>query len=200
MILVIDNYDSFSHNLARTIRLAGGETHIIRNDEMSVEEISALKPDAIVISPGPCTPDEAGVSVEVVRRLGGQIPMLGVCLGHQAIAQAYGGRVVAAPRPMHGKASEIIHDGQGLFAGLGSPFTAGRYHSLIVDIHDAPALLVSARTEDGVIMALRHARHPVYGVQFHPESILTAQGQMLIGNFLNLAAAHRTAHSHRKAA
>ena len=185
MIVLIDNHDSFVHNLARYVRELGGATRVVRSDAVTVDEIAAMAPSHIVISPGPCTPDESGVSLEVVRRLGPRIPLLGVCLGPQCIGQAYGGRVERARRPMHGKASPIAHDGTGLFAGLPNPLTATRYHSLVVADEGLPAdLLVTARSEEGEIMALRHRRHPVEGVQFHPESVLTDRGHDLLAGFL----------------
>lgn len=188
MVLLIDNYDSFVFNLARYLRELGVETRTERNDRLSVREIRALAPDAIVISPGPCTPAEAGVSIAVIRELGPTIPLLGVCLGHQAIAAACGGRVLRAPEPVHGRTSEIEHSATRLFAGLPSPLTVGRYHSLIVDETTLPAALqVTARTADGLLMALEHRAAPIWGVQFHPESILTTGGHQLLANFLRLA-------------
>lgn len=185
MILLIDNYDSFVWNLARYVRELGGEPLVLRNDAVAPDEIAGLAPSHIIISPGPCTPDEAGVSLGVIRRFGASIPTLGVCLGHQAIGVAFGGRVVRAARPMHGKTSDIAHDGTGLFAGLPSPFTATRYHSLAVERGSLPAdLVVTATAEDGEIMAVRHRRHPVVGTQFHPESVLTEGGHAILGRFL----------------
>ncbi|WP_140909374.1 anthranilate synthase component II [Cognatiluteimonas lumbrici] len=192
MLLVIDNYDSFTWNLVQYLQALGAEVRVERNDALSVAEIAALAPDRIVISPGPCTPDEAGVSLDVVRELGARIPILGVCLGHQAIGQAYGGRVVRAGRIMHGKTSPIRHRGEGVFAGLPDGYEATRYHSLVVEQASLPDCLeVTAWTEheDGrmeEIMGLRHREHPVQGVQFHPESILTEHGHALLENFLNL--------------
>lgn len=187
MILVIDNYDSFVHNLARYFRMLGRETRVCRNDAVTLDEIAALGPTHIALSPGPCTPDEAGISVAVVERFGAHIPMLGVCLGHQCIGQAYGGRVVRAQRPMHGKTSLVRHDETGLFAGLPNPLRATRYHSLIVEADGLPAELeATAHSEDGEIMALRHRKYPVVGVQFHPEAVLTDQGLDLLRNFLDL--------------
>ena len=188
MILLIDNYDSFTYNLAQYLGELGAELTVRRNDQISVEEIEALAPAAIVISPGPCTPDKAGISLATVRRLGATIPILGVCLGHQSIGQAYGGRVVRAPQLMHGKTSMIHHGGVGVFRGLASPFEATRYHSLIVEREGLPDCLeVTAWTADehNLIMGLRHREHPVQGVQFHPESILTDAGKSLLTNFLN---------------
>lgn len=187
MIVVIDNYDSFTYNLVQYLGELGATQAVFRNDQISVEQIAALEPEAVVISPGPCTPDEAGISLELVRRLGPTTPILGVCLGHQAIGQAYGGRVLPAPALMHGKTSRIHHSGAGLFEGLPSPITAARYHSLIVDRASLPAdLVVTAETDDGLVMAVQHRVHPVYGVQFHPESILTECGRQLLRNFLAL--------------
>jgi anthranilate synthase/aminodeoxychorismate synthase-like glutamine amidotransferase len=194
MLLIIDNYDSFTYNLVQYLGELGAEVRVARNDRITVEEIEQAAPRQIVISPGPCTPNEAGVSLDVVRRLSGRIPILGVCLGHQSIGQAFGGRVVRAAKVMHGKTSAIFHDGKGLFRGLSSPIEATRYHSLIVESSSLPDCLeVSARaTSDSggpeEIMALRHRELPVWGVQFHPESILTVEGKRLLGNFLELAA------------
>nr|PZN69089.1 MAG: anthranilate/aminodeoxychorismate synthase component II [Bacillota bacterium] len=188
MIVVIDNYDSFTYNLVQCLGELGATLAVYRNDQVSVEQVAAARPEAIVISPGPCTPDEAGISLELIRRLGPTTPILGVCLGHQAIVQAYGGRVVRAPSVMHGKTSRVRHSGEGLFAGLPNPFTAGRYHSLVADRASLPdELVVTAEAEDGVVMAVQHRVHPVYGVQFHPESILTECGPQLLRNFLRLA-------------
>jgi anthranilate synthase component II len=188
VILLIDNYDSFVHNLARYLQRLGQETLVVRNDATTVAEVRRLKPEAIVISPGPCTPAEAGCSVEIVKQLGGDIPILGVCLGHQAIAAALGGRIVRAPEPRHGRTSQIEHSGAGLFAGLPSPMTVCRYHSLVVEPATLPSeLRAIAHTADGVIMALHHAERPIYGVQFHPEATLTSHGYQLLANFLTLA-------------
>lgn len=190
MLLVIDNYDSFTFNLVQYLQMLGAEVRVERNDALSVDGIERLAPERIVISPGPCTPNEAGVSVEVVERLGPRVPILGVCLGHQSIGQAYGGRVVRAGRIMHGKTSRIRHRGQGVFAGLPDGYEATRYHSLVVEQDTLPDCLeVTAWTEhdDGgieEIMGLRHRAHPVQGVQFHPESILTEHGHALLKNFL----------------
>ena len=190
VLLMIDNYDSFTWNLVQYLQVLGAEVRVVRNDELSTAQIEALAPQRIVISPGPCTPNEAGVSLEVVERLGARIPILGVCLGHQAIGQAYGGDVVRAKRIMHGKTSPIRHEGQGVFAGLPDAYEATRYHSLVVARDSLPASLeVTAWTEqeDGSldeIMGLRHREHPVEGVQFHPESILTEHGHALLKNFL----------------
>lgn len=185
MIVLIDNYDSFVHNLARYVRELGWRAEVVRSDAVTVAELVAARPSHVVISPGPDSPDEAGISVEVVRRMGPTTPVLGVCLGHQCVGRAYGGRIGRARRPMHGKASWIAHDGSGLFAGLPSPLLATRYHSLIVEREGLPReLVVTAVSEEGEIMGLRHRRHPVQGVQFHPESILTARGHDLLAGFL----------------
>ncbi|WP_322487316.1 aminodeoxychorismate/anthranilate synthase component II [Chloroflexus sp.] len=184
-VLLIDNYDSFTYNLYQYLCELGAEVEVVRNDQITVAEVAARHPDRIVISPGPCTPAEAGISVDVIRELDSQIPILGVCLGHQAIGAAYGGAVVRAPLVMHGKLSPIYHNGQGVFAGLPSPFLATRYHSLIVRREDLPdELEVTAWTEDGLIMGLRHRSQPVEGVQFHPESIMTEGGKQMLANFL----------------
>ena len=186
MILLIDNYDSFVHNLARYVRELGEQTVVRRHDATTYDEIEALQPSHIIISPGPCTPGEAGISTEVVRRFGPRTPILGVCLGHQCIGAAYGAGIVRATRPMHGKASRIHHDGRGVFAGLPNPFLAGRYHSLVVAREGLPAdLRVTASAPDGAIMAVEHVRHPVLGVQFHPESVLTEYGYVLLDRFLH---------------
>ncbi len=185
MILVIDNYDSFVYNLVQYLGELGEATRVVRNDVVDVEQIRTLAPRAIVISPGPGTPEQAGVSIPCMRDLGGAIPMLGVCLGHQALAAAHGGRVVRAPTVMHGKLSQIHHHGTDVFAGLPQPFPATRYHSLIVERESLPpALEVTAETADGLVMGLRHRTRPLYGVQFHPESILTEAGHELLRNFL----------------
>jgi len=186
MILLIDNYDSFVYNLARYVRELGEVPVVRRHDAVTVDEIGALGPSHIIISPGPCTPAEAGISTEVVRQLGDRIPVLGVCLGHQCIGAAYGAEIVRAGRPMHGKPSRIHHQAQGLFAGLPSPFTATRYHSLVIAPASVPPeLKVTATSEDGEIMAVQHASNPVYGVQFHPESVLSEQGYRLLDHFLH---------------
>jgi anthranilate synthase/aminodeoxychorismate synthase-like glutamine amidotransferase len=187
MILVIDNYDSFTYNLVQYLGELGATLRVRRNNEVTVDEITALGPEKILISPGPGRPESAGVSLEVIRRLGATTPILGVCLGHQAIGLAYGGTVCRAGSPMHGKTSTVEHDGKGVFAGMTAPFQAGRYHSLII-AEDVPAHLeVAARTkEDGTIMAVRHRLHPVHGVQFHPESVLTNEGRRILRNFLEM--------------
>ncbi|ORJ63067.1 anthranilate synthase component II [Geothermobacter hydrogeniphilus] len=186
MLLMIDNYDSFTYNLVQYFGELGAEVEVHRNDRISIADIERLAPDHLVISPGPCTPNEAGISVAAVQQLAGRIPLLGVCLGHQSIGQAFGGKVVAAASLMHGKTSPVEHDGRGLFAGLDNPFVATRYHSLIVERESLPDCLeVTAWTADGTIMGLRHRQLPVWGVQFHPESILTSAGKQLLRNFLN---------------
>jgi len=186
MVLVIDNYDSFTYNLVQYLGELGAEVQVMRNDVVSLEEVAATKPDRIVISPGPGRPEQAGVTMNVIRHLGQATPVLGVCLGHQAIGAVFGGSVVRADKPMHGKTSTIEHAGRGVFNGISGPFLASRYHSLVVAESDLPdALEVSARTrEDGAIMGLRHRTWPVHGVQFHPESILTGEGRRILRNFL----------------
>ena len=191
MILVIDNYDSFTFNLVQYLGELGAELVVKRNDEIAVDEIGSLAPSAIVVSPGPCAPAQAGISVEAIRRWGPTVPTLGVCLGHQAIGEAYGGRIVRAGRVMHGKTSLVEHDGSGLFAGVPSPMQVMRYHSLVIEPASIPpALAVTARAQDepSEIHAVKHREHPVWGVQFHPESIMTPDGQRLLRNFLELAA------------
>jgi para-aminobenzoate synthetase component II len=184
-LLMIDNYDSFTYNLVQYLGELGVEVVVHRNDEIDIEEVRALAPDAAVISPGPCTPAEAGISVPLLRELAGHLPILGVCLGHQCIGAAFGGRVVRASRLMHGKTSPIIHDDKTIFAGLSNPFEAMRYHSLLVEAEGLPKCLeVSARTAEGEIMGLRHREFPIEGVQFHPESIGTSEGKQLLSNFL----------------
>jgi anthranilate synthase/aminodeoxychorismate synthase-like glutamine amidotransferase len=185
MILVIDNYDSFTYNLVQYLGELGAVLRVVRNDAVSVDEVIAMRPERVVISPGPGTPDDAGISLDVVRRLGATTPILGVCLGHQSIGQAYGATVARARTQMHGKTSQIRHDDAGVFAGLSNPFTATRYHSLVVLKETVtPELEVTAWSEDGEIMGVRHRRLPVEGVQFHPESILTVEGKKLLANFL----------------
>ncbi len=187
MLLVIDNYDSFTYNLVQHLGELGADLVVRRNDKVTIEEIEEMAPERIVISPGPCTPKEAGVSVPLLQRLAGKFPILGVCLGHQSIGDAFGGKVVRAPYLMHGKTSTVHHDGRTIFAGLPQDFTATRYHSLIVDRDSLPeALEISASTSDGIIMGLRHKHHKIEGVQFHPESILTETGKRLLQNFLGL--------------
>jgi anthranilate synthase component 2 len=186
MVLMIDNYDSFTYNLVQYLGELGVEVAVVRNDEVSLDDVERMRPEKIVISPGPCTPNEAGISLETIRRLGGKVPILGVCLGHQAIGQAFGGKVVHAKTLMHGKTSPIHHAGAGVFRGLPSPLTATRYHSLAVERAGLPDCLeVTAWTEDGEIMGLRHRSLAVEGVQFHPESILTEHGHAMLKNFLN---------------
>jgi anthranilate synthase/aminodeoxychorismate synthase-like glutamine amidotransferase len=196
MLLVIDNYDSFTYNLVQYFGELGETLEVHRNDALTVDQVGNMAPDAIVVSPGPCSPREAGISVDVIRRYGGEIPLLGVCLGHQAIGEAYGGVVTRADRVMHGKMSRLVHDGTGLFAGIPSPFGVMRYHSLIVERATLPAeLLVTAVAVDDAneIHALQHRTHPVWGVQFHPESILTEHGRDLLVNFLAMSRAFRAA-------
>lgn len=187
MLLLIDNYDSFTYNLYHFLSELGAQVEVWRNDSMTAEEALALKPEGIVISPGPCDPDRAGICLELIGKAGGNYPILGVCLGHQAIGQAYGAKVVRAPEPMHGKLSPVSHDGGSVFTGLPSPLTATRYHSLTLAPESIPDCLeVTARTEDGVIMGLRHKELPLHGVQFHPESIASEEGHALLDNFLKI--------------
>ncbi len=187
MVFVLDNYDSFTYNLVQYMGELGAEMTVRRNDELSVDEVEALAPERILVSPGPCTPQEAGISIDLIRRFAGKMPILGVCLGHQAIGAAFGGNVVRAPQLMHGKTSAVTHDGKTIFSGLQSPMTCTRYHSLIVAEKGLPdELEITARTADGTIMGLRHKEYPVEGVQFHPESVLTQDGKQLIKNFLEL--------------
>ena len=187
MIFVLDNYDSFTYNLVQYMGEFGAEMTIRRNDELTVDEVEALAPERILLSPGPCTPQEAGISIDLIRRFAGKTPILGVCLGHQAIGAAFGGDVVRAPQLMHGKTSAVEHDGKTIFSGIATPMTCTRYHSLIVSEKNLPTdLEVSARTADGTIMGLRHRKYHVEGVQFHPESVLTDDGKRLIQNFLEL--------------
>ncbi len=185
MLLVIDNYDSFTFNLVQYLGELGADLEVHRNDRITVNQIEEMQPERIVLSPGPCTPKEAGICVPLVKKLAGKFPILGVCLGHQSIAEAFGGKVIRAPYLMHGKTSQIHHDSKTVFAGLPQGFTATRYHSLIVERESLPEPLeVSASTRDGLVMGLRHKEHPIEGVQFHPESILTDTGKTLLGNFL----------------
>ncbi|NGQ96410.1 aminodeoxychorismate/anthranilate synthase component II [Brevibacillus sp. SYP-B805] len=185
MIIMIDNYDSFTYNLVQYVGEMGEELRVYRNDQITIEEIERLAPDYLMISPGPCTPNEAGISMEVIRHFAGRVPILGVCLGHQSIGQVFGGRVVRAERLMHGKTSEIHHDGKTIFRDIPSPFEAARYHSLIIEEETLPDVLeVSARTAEGEIMAVRHRQYAIEGVQFHPESIITQFGKQLLKNFL----------------
>lgn len=187
MLLMIDNYDSFTYNLVQYLRELGEEVVVHRNDKITLEEIASLNPQRLVISPGPCTPNEAGISVEAIRHFAGKLPILGVCLGHQSIGQAFGGRIVRAERLMHGKTSPVFHDGRELFAGLPDPFDATRYHSLLIERDTFPGVLeITAWTAEGEIMGLRHRQLPLWGVQFHPESILTVTGMDLLRNFLEM--------------
>jgi anthranilate synthase component 2 len=196
-VTLIDNYDSFTFNLAHCLGALGAEVSVWRNDELSVADVLAAKPDAIVLSPGPATPDTAGICLDLVRAASASTPILGVCLGHQAIGQVFGGAVVRAPLPMHGKLSRISHNARGVFRGINGPFQATRYHSLIVDRKTAPAALeVTAETEDGLIMGVSHRALPVHGVQFHPESILSEHGALILQNFLDLARAFNAASVH----
>ncbi len=193
-VTLIDNYDSFTFNLVHYLGELGADVSVWRNDEITVSDALAQEPDAIVLSPGPCTPNEAGICLELVREASASTPILGVCLGHQAIGQAFGGRIVRAPAPMHGKVSRISHNARGLFSGLNGPFKATRYHSLIIERESAPEELeVSAESDDGLIMAVAHRALPVHGVQFHPESIESEHGHAMLGNFLELARAFNEA-------
>ncbi|MGG4397463.1 aminodeoxychorismate/anthranilate synthase component II [Paenibacillus thiaminolyticus] len=189
MILVIDNYDSFTYNLVQYLGELGEEVQVCRNNEIDIAGIERLQPDHLLLSPGPCTPNEAGITLQVIEHFAGRIPILGVCLGHQAIGQAFGGEVVRAERLMHGKTSPIIHQGESIFVGLPNPFTATRYHSLIVDRASLPACLaITAETAEGEIMGLQHKEYPIVGVQFHPESIISEHGHQMLRNFLSMAA------------
>jgi anthranilate synthase component 2 len=188
MLLLIDNYDSFTYNLFHYLGELGAAVKVVRNDEISAEQALGMKPEGIVLSPGPCTPNEAGICLEVIEKAAGNMPILGVCLGHQAIGQVYGGRVVRAPEPMHGKLSRVHHNGRSVFRGLNNDFLATRYHSLTIDPPSMPASLdVTATSEDGVIQGVMHKSHPVHGVQFHPESIASENGHALLNNFLQIA-------------
>ncbi len=192
MILVVDNYDSFTYNLVHYLAELGAQTHVIRNNDLTVEEAWALQPEAVLLSPGPCAPDQAGICLSLIETAAETMPILGVCLGHQSIGQAFGGEVVRAKTLMHGKTSPILHEGRGVFGGLPSPFTATRYHSLAVRRETLPDVLeVTAWTEDGEIMGLSHRTRPIHGVQFHPESIATQHGHAMIANFLDLAGVKR---------
>ena len=187
MILVIDNYDSFTYNLVQYLGELGAEMRVFRNDEITVEQAAALNPEKVLVSPGPCTPTEAGISCDIIREFGPRLPVFGVCLGHQSIGDVYGGKVVRADRLMHGKTSPMLHEGQSVFKGLPSPFDATRYHSLIIERETLPDCLeITAWTAEGEIMGVQHKEHPVHGAQFHPESILTAEGKKLLQNFLDL--------------
>jgi len=187
VILLLDNYDSFTYNLAQYLGELGCQVEVHRNDRISVQQIAQRKPERIVISPGPCTPQEAGICMELVQKLARKVPILGVCLGHQAIGAAFGGKIIRAPKLFHGKTSQIRHDGSGVFRGLPNPFTATRYHSLIVERKSLPReLQVTAETDDDIIMGMQHRKYPLMGVQFHPESVLTESGKQLLKNFLSL--------------
>ena len=184
-VVILDNYDSFTYNLAQALGAFGADVRVVRADAVTADELAASPPDALIVSPGPGTPERAGNSMGAIRALTGTIPILGVCLGHQAIGAVFGGRVIRAPAVVHGKTSNVSHDGSGLFTGIPSPFVATRYHSLVVDETSLPAsLVVTARSEDGLLMAFRHSTHPTFGVQFHPESVMTRQGPKLLANFL----------------
>ncbi len=187
MILVVDNYDSFTYNLVQYLGILGNEVRVVRNDDLSVEDVKELEPSRIVLSPGPGRPEDAGIMVEIIRRLGATVPILGVCLGHQAIAYAYGGEVGPAVRLMHGKEDKVFHNEQDIFWGIPQGFSAGRYHSLAVKVDGVPDLEVTASSSDGTIMAIRHRRQPVFGIQFHPESVLTPLGLDILRNFLALS-------------
>jgi anthranilate synthase/aminodeoxychorismate synthase-like glutamine amidotransferase len=183
VILVIDNYDSFTYNLVQYLGELGAELKVVRNDDLTAEEVALLHPEKIILSPGPCTPNEAGITLDVIKEMGGKVPILGVCLGHQSIGQAFGAKVVRASKPVHGKTSPIHHEGEGLFKDVPTPFRATRYHSLVVE--ELPEELeATAFTEDGIVMALQHKELPIYGLQFHPESIMTEHGKQLLQNFL----------------
>ena len=186
MVLVIDNYDSFTYNLVQYLGELGATVVVRRNDEATIDQLRALGHDRVVISPGPGRPEDAGITVDLIRGFGSRVPVLGVCLGHQGIGQAFGGSVVRAPMLMHGKVSSVQHDGRGVFSGVSQPFVAGRYHSLIVSDPPPDTLEITARTDDGIIMGLRHREWPVHGVQFHPESVLTGEGRKILRNFLEL--------------
>jgi len=188
VLLLIDNYDSFTYNLFHYLGELGADVRVVRNDEISAAEALGMKPEGIVLSPGPCTPNEAGICLDVIKQAAGTMPILGVCLGHQAIGQVYGGKVVRAPQPMHGKLSRVHHTGKSVFRGLNNDFLATRYHSLTIDPPSMPSVLdVTATSEDGVIQGVMHKRHPVHGVQFHPESIASENGHALLANFLQIA-------------
>jgi anthranilate synthase component 2 len=196
LLLLIDNYDSFTYNLFHYLGELGQEVAVKRNDQISVQDALAMRPDSIVLSPGPCDPDKAGICLALINAAAGRVPILGVCLGHQAIGQAFGGRIVRAPIPMHGKLSRIHHTGESVFRGVEDGFLATRYHSLVIERASMPAQLkITAETEDGVIMGVAHKTQPVHGVQFHPESIASQHGHALLKNFLELARSHRPAHA-----
>ena len=197
MIVLVDNYDSFAFNLVHYLGELGAEVAVHRNDKVTVEDVLAAKPEAIVLSPGPCTPNEAGICLDLIEQASAAVPILGVCLGHQAIGQAFGGKVTRAPSPVHGKLSEVRHQGQGVFRGINGPFKATRYHSLMVERDTLPAALsVTAETDDGLVMGLAHRSLPVHGVQFHPESIASEHGHLMLKNSLELAATWNAARSH----
>jgi anthranilate synthase component 2 len=199
MIILIDNYDSFTFNLFHFLGELGAEVVVYRNDKISTTDVTTLEPDAIVLSPGPCTPNEAGICLDLIVKASPTIPMLGVCLGHQAIGQAFGGKVVRAPTPLHGKLSVVRHNSAGVFRGINGPFKATRYHSLVVDRASIPSnLSIVAETDDGIVMGLMHKSLPVHGVQFHPESIASEHGHLLLKNFLDIAADWNAAHGRRK--
>ena len=201
MIFMLDNYDSFTYNLVQYMGELGAEMEVARNDKTTVEEVMARQPAGIVVSPGPCTPNEAGISNALIAQAAGKIPLLGVCLGHQCIGQVFGGTIVRAQTLMHGKTSLIHHQDSGIFAGLENPFVATRYHSLIIDPESMPSVLdVTARADDGTIMSVRHRQHSIYGVQFHPESILTTEGKRLLQNFLTIVEQNRTQETQAAAA
>ncbi len=196
MLTLIDNYDSFTYNLVHFLGELGAPTRVYRNDKVTVDEVLAENPAAIVLSPGPCDPDRAGICLELIERAGADVPILGVCLGHQAIGQAYGGKVVGAPELMHGKLSKVHHENRGIFGGLAQDFSATRYHSLMIDRASlSESLEITAETQDGIIMGVQHKSHPVHGVQFHPESIASEHGHQLLANFLDLARVERRAKS-----
>jgi anthranilate synthase component 2 len=198
MIVLVDNYDSFTYNLVHYLGGLGAEVAVHRNDKISVDDVLAASPDAIVLSPGPCTPKEAGICLDLIERAAPNVPILGVCLGHQAIGQAFGGHVVRAPHPVHGKLSEVRHGGEGVFRGINGPFQATRYHSLVIERVSIPAdLTVTAETGDGLVMGLSHRALPVHGVQFHPESIASEHGHLMLKNFLELAAAWNSTHGRK---
>jgi len=201
MFLVVDNYDSFTYNLVHLIGELGPELKVVRNDKITVDEVVALDPEGIILSPGPCTPTEAGICLETITRLGSKMPIFGVCLGHQAIGQAYGGKVIRAPHLMHGKTSEIRHDGRGLFRGINRDITGARYHSLVVERSSLPSCLSPvAHSDDGLIMGMMHVEHPVHGLQFHPESIASECGAELVRNFLEIARDFNDTRRERRAA
>jgi anthranilate synthase component 2 len=201
MIILIDNYDSFTFNLVHYLGGLGADVVVHRNDKISVDQVMALQPDGVVLSPGPCTPNEAGICLDLIDKASDTVPILGVCLGHQAIGQAFGGKVIRAPQMVHGKLSQIRHDATGVFRGINGPFQATRYHSLVVDRGTMPAALkVNARTADGLVMGMAHESLPLHGVQFHPESIASEHGHLMLRNFLDIAAAWNTSHGRSNSA